>query len=101
MAPRYRRASTFGNNQASNKGLTIVNGMGKQAGMSDGSGQTAWSYTAIVSVLTERRTILGVTNTISYNYNPDGSPASRSLVSSDSMIAVGARLAGRGRLPVS
>ncbi len=76
MAPRYCRASTFGNDQASYKGLTIVNGMGKQAGMSDGSGQTAWSYNAIGSVLTERRTILGVTNAISYNYNPDGSPAS-------------------------
>jgi len=76
MAPRYCRASTFGNDQASYKGLTIVNGMGKQAGMSDGSGQTAWSYNAIGSVLTERRTILGVTNTISYDYNPDGSPAS-------------------------
>jgi hypothetical protein len=74
MAPRYCRASTFGNDQASYKGLTIVNGMGKQTGMSDGSGQTAWSYNAIGSVLTERRTILGGTGTISYNYNPDGSP---------------------------
>jgi hypothetical protein len=60
MAPRYCRASTFGNDQASYKGLTIVNGMGKQTGMSDGSGQTAWSYNAIGSVLTERRTILGM-----------------------------------------
>jgi len=68
--------ATYYYDQASYNGLTITNGKGKQTGMSDGSGQTAWSYNAVGSVLTERRTIAGVTNTMSYGYNLDGSPAS-------------------------
>jgi RHS repeat-associated protein len=41
--------------------------------MSDGSGATAWSYDAAGDIATERRTIAGVTKTISYSYNLDGS----------------------------
>src|SRR5882724_864194 len=40
--------------------------------MADGSGQTAWSYDSIGNVLVEKRTIKGVTKTISYAYNLDG-----------------------------
>src|SRR5919108_4460738 len=47
-------------------GLTITNGKGRRTGMSDGSGQTAWSYDANGNVLTKRQTIAGLTNSISY-----------------------------------
>ena len=41
--------------------------------MSDASGQTAWAYSADGQVTTERRTIAGITKTISYAYNLNGS----------------------------
>jgi YD repeat-containing protein len=44
--------------------------------MSDGSGQTAWSYDAGGSVLAERRTISGITKSTTYTYNLAGSVAS-------------------------
>lgn len=62
--------------QTSYNGLTISNGKGRRTGMSDGSGQTAWSYDAMGRVLTERRTIGSITKSISYAYNLDGSVAS-------------------------
>jgi RHS repeat-associated protein len=62
--------------QTSYNGLTIANGKGRRTGMSDGSGQTAWSYDAMGRVLTERRTISSITKSISYAYNLDGSVAS-------------------------
>jgi YD repeat-containing protein len=43
--------------------------------MSDGSGQTAWSYDSVGNILTEMRTIKGVTKTMSYAYSLDGSIA--------------------------
>jgi RHS repeat-associated protein len=62
--------------QTGYNGLTISNGKGRRTGMSDGSGQTAWSYDAMGRVLTERRTIGSITKSISYAYNLDGSVAS-------------------------
>jgi RHS repeat-associated protein len=62
--------------QTSYNGLTISNGKGRRTGMSDGSGQTAWSYDAMGRVLTEQRTISSITKSISYAYNLDGSVAS-------------------------
>jgi YD repeat-containing protein len=56
--------------------LTIANPKGNRTAMCDGSGGTSWSYDAAGRVLTEKRTILGATNTISYVYNLDGSLAS-------------------------
>jgi RHS repeat-associated protein len=61
--------------QTTYNGLTIANGRGKRTGMSDGSGQTAWTYDYAGHVLTERRTISGMTKAISYTYNLDGSVA--------------------------
>jgi RHS repeat-associated protein len=58
--------------QTSYNGLTISNGKGRLTGMSDASGQTAWTYDAIGHIVTERRTINGVTKTISYAYNLGG-----------------------------
>jgi len=66
---------TYGYDQTSFNGLTITNGKGRRTGMTDASGQTAWSYDANGSVLTERRTISGVTKVTSYTYNLDGSVA--------------------------
>jgi RHS repeat-associated protein len=57
-------------------GLTITNGKGRRTGMSDGSGQTAWSYDAMGRVLTKQQTIVGITKSIGYTYNRDGSVAS-------------------------
>ena len=67
---------TYSYNQTSYNGLTIANGNGQRTGMSDASGQTAWSYDKMGRVAEEERTIGSVTKTISYTYNLDGSLAS-------------------------
>ena len=61
--------------QTSYNGLTITNGLGRKTGMSDGAGTTAWSYDANGNILTEKRTIAGITKSISYTYNKDNSLA--------------------------
>ncbi len=66
-------AVTYFYDQTSYNGLTITNGKGRRTGMSDGSGATAWSYDSVGKVLSERRTIAGVTKTIAYAYNLNGS----------------------------
>lgn len=73
---------TYSYDQSSYNGLTITNGKGRRTGMSDGSGQTAWSYDVMGRVLTKRQTIApagsgltSMTNNISYTYNLDGSVA--------------------------
>ena len=62
--------------QSSYNGLTITNGLGRNTGMSDGSGETAWSYDAMGRALKEEKTIASVTETLGYTYNYDGSLAS-------------------------
>ncbi|MGH9670813.1 MAG: hypothetical protein ACRD3A_11970 [Terriglobales bacterium] len=62
--------------QTSYNGLTISNGKGRRTGMSDASGATAWSYDSEGRTLIERRAISGITKSISYAYNLDGSLAS-------------------------
>jgi len=57
------------------KGARPEDGVGRQTGMSDASGQTAWSFDPMGRALTERRTINGVTKSVGYSYNPDGSVA--------------------------
>jgi RHS repeat-associated protein len=47
-----------------------------RTGMSDGSGQTAWSFDSMGRALTVRQTIGTVTKSVSYSYNYDGSTAS-------------------------
>jgi RHS repeat-associated protein len=64
---------TYVYDQASYNGLSTSNGIGRRIGMSDSSGQTAWSYDALGNVLTKRQTIAGVTNSIVHNYNLRGS----------------------------
>jgi len=44
--------------------------------MSDGSGQTAWTYDTMGRIVAEKRTIGSITKSISYAYNLDGSLAS-------------------------
>src|SRR5204863_5648807 len=62
--------------QTSYNGLTITNGKGRRTGMSDTSGQTAWSYDSMGRVLTERRKIGTLTpKNVSYTYNLAGSVA--------------------------
>ena len=67
---------TYSYNQASYNGLTITNGNGQRTGMSDASGETAWSYDSMGRVLEEERTIGSVTEKLYYTYNLDGSLAS-------------------------
>jgi RHS repeat-associated protein len=43
--------------------------------MSDGTGQTAWSYDAVGNALAVSKTINNQTKTMNYTYNLDGSPA--------------------------
>jgi RHS repeat-associated protein len=50
-------------------GLNTTNGIGRRIGMSDGTGQTAWSYDVVGNVAAKRKTISGTTNTIFYTYN--------------------------------
>jgi RHS repeat-associated protein len=64
---------TYSYDQASYNGLTITNGKGHRTGMSDGSGQTAWSYDPVGNALTVSKTINGQTKTMNYTYNLDGS----------------------------
>jgi len=65
--------ASFYYDQTSFNGLTITNGKGRRTGMSDGSGQTAWSYNVLGQMLTEQKTIGTVTKTLYYSYNNDGS----------------------------
>lgn len=59
--------------------MSADDGKGRRTGMSDGTGATAWSYDPAGRVLTKRQTIAGVTKSIGYTYNRDGSVASRAL----------------------
>jgi YD repeat-containing protein len=58
---------TYYYDQASYNGLTITNGKGQRTGMSDGSGQTAWSYDTMGRTVAEQRTIASVTKTMSFS----------------------------------
>jgi hypothetical protein len=62
--------------QTSYNGLAIQYPGDRRTGMSDASGQTAWSYDPVGHIITERRTIGTITDNTSYTYNVDGSTAS-------------------------
>ncbi|PYU23414.1 MAG: hypothetical protein DMG32_16195 [Acidobacteria bacterium] len=53
--------------------LSMTNPKGRRTAMCDGSGAAAWSYDAAGRVSAEARTIAGITKTISYAHNLDGS----------------------------
>ncbi len=55
--------------------LADSNPKGQRTSMCDSSGATSWAHDATGKILTEMRNILGVTKTISYVYNLDGSIA--------------------------
>ncbi|HKV77342.1 MAG TPA: RHS repeat-associated core domain-containing protein [Candidatus Sulfotelmatobacter sp.] len=66
-----------GNNTACiSGGYSSTDGKGRRTAMSDGSGNTGWSYDPLGRIVAEQRTIAGKTKTISYSYNFDGSIAS-------------------------
>lgn len=54
---------------------SVSNGIARRTGMNDLSGTTAWSYDSMGRVLTETKTISGVSKSLSYTYNLDGSVA--------------------------
>jgi RHS repeat-associated protein len=66
-------AVTYYYDQSSYNGLTITNGKNRRTGMSDGSGQTAWSYDQVGNLQVVRETIATLTNSIQYQYNGDSS----------------------------
>jgi RHS repeat-associated protein len=63
--------------------LTDANPKGQKTSMCDASGATSWAHDATGKILTETRTILGVTKTLSYVYNLDGSIATVTYPSSN------------------
>ncbi len=67
---------TYSYDQSSYNGLTIANGKGRRTGMSDGSGETAWSFDSMGRTVAEERTISSLTESLGYTYNLDGSLAS-------------------------
>jgi RHS repeat-associated protein len=56
-------------------GYSSTHGQGRRTAMSDGSGNTGWGFDKVGRISTEQRTIAGVTKTISYTYDLDGSVA--------------------------
>jgi len=64
---------TYYYDQTSYNSLTITNGKGRRTGMSDGSGQTAWSFNSDGKTITEKRTVANVTKSTSYSYAVDDS----------------------------
>jgi RHS repeat-associated protein len=54
-------------------GFSSSYGKGRRTAMSDGSGNTGWNYSSTGRVSSEQRTIAGITKTLSYAYNLDGS----------------------------
>ncbi len=62
--------------QASYNGLSISNGKSRNTGMSDGSGTSAYSFDLLGQPKTENHTIAGVTKSMSYTFNLDGSISS-------------------------
>jgi YD repeat-containing protein len=64
---------SYSYDQTSYNGLTIADGVGRRTGMSDSSGQTAWSYDAMGRTTDEKRTIgTAPPKTISYQYDLAG-----------------------------
>jgi RHS repeat-associated protein len=67
---------SYSYDQTSFNGLTITNGKGRRTGMTDTSGETAWSYDPLGRVVAHRQTIGAQTKSILHTYNLDGSVAS-------------------------
>jgi RHS repeat-associated protein len=68
--PLSSPAASYFYDQTSYNGLAITNPLGRRTGMSDGSGQTAWSYDSMGRVAAVRRKINGISNTATYAYTP-------------------------------
>ena len=69
--------------QTSYNGLTIAEGVNHRTGMSDATGQTAWTFDSVGRTLKEQRSInisgvtsSAITQALNYSYNLDGSLAS-------------------------
>jgi RHS repeat-associated protein len=69
---------SYSYDQSSYNGLTISNGIGAMTGMSDGSGQTAWSFDTLGRPTSVRKTINGYTKQSTVTYNYDSSVATMS-----------------------
>lgn len=63
----------YDNQQTACGTSSVTNGVGRRTGMSDGSGNTAWSYDNMGRIATEPKTIAGISKSVSYQRNLDGS----------------------------
>ncbi len=63
----------YDNVQTSCGTSSVTNGVDRRTGMSDGSGNTAWSYDLMGRVASKIQTINGVQNSTLFDYNQDGS----------------------------
>ena len=73
----------YDNVQTSCGTASVSNGIGRRTGMADASGKTGWSYDVMGRVLQEAKTISGVSKSLSYSYNVDGSLSMLTLPSGD------------------
>jgi RHS repeat-associated protein len=71
-------AVTYSTEQTNCGTAGLSNGLGRVTGMfvADGSSSALWCYDAVGHLITDKKTIAGVTKTISYTFNSDGSLAS-------------------------
>jgi RHS repeat-associated protein len=67
---------TYSYDQTSYDGLTISDGKGRLTGMSDGSGEAAYSFDLAGRIVAEVHTITGISKSMAYTYNLDDSLAS-------------------------
>jgi YD repeat-containing protein len=58
--------------QSSFDGMSVSNGIGQRTGMTDGSGETGWSYDSMGRIAEITRTINGINKSAAYSYDKDG-----------------------------
>src|SRR5262249_37386776 len=71
--PAGTAAVSYFYDQASYQNLATANGSGRLTGTSDQAGTGAYSFDATGRIVAEQRSLAGVTKSMSYEYNPDGS----------------------------
>ena len=71
-----------------------TNAIGHLTGMTDASGSTSYNYDTLGRLITEQRTLAGITKNVSYTYNLDGSVATVTYPSG-AVIAYAPDSAGR------
>jgi YD repeat-containing protein len=87
---------TYGYDEASSGGLSILNGLGNRTSMTDSSGSTAWSYDAMGRIVTTQKTIqpcnpgarpicAPLVQSANFSYNLDGTVSTLQDFSGDTL----------------